>query len=126
MPHAHCMSQASRLTSPPASPWRTNLSTADTHRVSSNRLSGKRMRPRSVMASYRLQPLQGPVEAAVAVPGSKSYTNRALIMAAITKGSVTVRQPLVSDDTRAMLRCLKTLGIECEEREGAVVVMGDA
>lgn len=83
------------------------------------------MRLYNDMTSYRLQPLQGPVEAAVAVPGSKSYTNRALIMAALTKGPVTVRQPLVSDDTRAMLRCLRTLGIECIEKDGAVIVAGD-
>lgn len=72
-----------------------------------------------------LKPLQGPVAAAVAIPGSKSYTNRALIMAALTKGPVIVRNMLVSDDTIAMLDCLRTLGIRCDEAQGQVAVVGD-
>jgi 3-phosphoshikimate 1-carboxyvinyltransferase len=58
-----------------------------------------------------LRPLKGPVEASVTIPGSKSYTNRALIMAAMTNGTVTLEKPLESDDTVAMMNCLTRLGI---------------
>jgi 3-phosphoshikimate 1-carboxyvinyltransferase len=37
----------------------------------------------------------------VAVPGSKSITNRALFLAAAAEGTTTLRRPLVSDDTEA-------------------------
>jgi 3-phosphoshikimate 1-carboxyvinyltransferase len=61
--------------------------------------------------STRLRPLKGPVEASVTIPGSRSYTNRALIMAAMTNGTVTLEKPLESDDTVAMMNCLTMLGI---------------
>src|SRR6187397_2622714 len=69
--------------------------------------------------------LAAPVHASVAIPGSKSYTNRALIMAALTPGAVVVKNFLESDDTRAMLSCLRTLGIRCEEAPGQVTVVDD-
>jgi 3-phosphoshikimate 1-carboxyvinyltransferase len=49
---------------------------------------------------------------AVRLPGSKSYTIRALLLAVMTPGSVILEDPLLSDDTRAMLACLNTLGLQ--------------
>ncbi len=64
----------------------------------------------------------------VDVPGSKSYTIRALMLAALTPGPVRLVNPLHSDDTTAMIHCLRTLGIEIEEITGggqnAVIVTG--
>jgi 3-phosphoshikimate 1-carboxyvinyltransferase len=51
-----------------------------------------------------------PVSAAVVLPGSKSLTNRALVLAALARGTVTLRGALWSEDTQAMSRCLRTLG----------------
>lgn len=65
------------------------------------------------------------IKARVTVPGSKSYTNRALILAALTKGSVTILHPLFSDDVDAMLSCLKTLGIRCIVKKDRIIVSGD-
>jgi 3-phosphoshikimate 1-carboxyvinyltransferase len=45
----------------------------------------------------------------VTVPGSKSYTHRALIISALTKGRVMIINSLASDDTDAMASCLKKL-----------------
>lgn len=59
-------------------------------------------------------PLQKPVVASVDIPGSKSYTNRALVLAAMTHGTVTLLHPLYSEDTEAMLSCLKELGLHIE------------
>lgn len=50
----------------------------------------------------------------IQIPGSKSYTNRALILAALTEGSVTLKNPLYSDDTEAMIDCLRTLGLQID------------
>lgn len=58
-----------------------------------------------------LTPLTHPSNATIAIPGSKSYTNRALLLAAVTPGIVTLKAPLFSDDTEAMIDCLQTLGL---------------
>ena len=51
-----------------------------------------------------------PINATVVLPGSKSITNRALILAALAAGPVTLRGALWSEDTQAMVECLERLG----------------
>ncbi len=51
----------------------------------------------------------------VAVPGSKSYTNRALAIAALAEGHSVLRGALFSDDTDRMADSLRRLGIRVEE-----------
>ncbi|MEE1831536.1 3-phosphoshikimate 1-carboxyvinyltransferase [Streptomyces sp. SP17KL33] len=46
------------------------------------------------------------------VPGSKSLTNRALLLAAAARGTSVLRAPLVSDDTLAVKEALRTLGVD--------------
>jgi 3-phosphoshikimate 1-carboxyvinyltransferase len=55
-------------------------------------------------------PLAQPVRAEITVPGSKSITNRALILAALADGEVTLKGALWSEDTQIMVECLKELG----------------
>lgn len=74
---------------------------------------------------YRIKPLANSITATVEIPGSKSYTNRALLMAALTKGTVTLHNPLYSDDTEAMIECLKELGIPIVTEPDKIVVAGD-
>lgn len=69
--------------------------------------------------------LRKPVTAKVAVPGSKSYTNRALLLAAMTPGKVDIRGALESEDTEAMMDCLRTLGINISRQEGTITVHND-
>jgi 3-phosphoshikimate 1-carboxyvinyltransferase len=71
-----------------------------------------------------LRPLLHPAIATVAIPGSKSYTNRALIMAAMSSSAVTLNGALLSDDTAAMIECLKKLGIKIVQRSGSISVTG--
>lgn len=61
-------------------------------------------------------PLDRPVEAVVSVPGSKSITNRALILAALSPGDSELRGALWSEDTRVMIDGLRRLGFEIECR----------
>jgi 3-phosphoshikimate 1-carboxyvinyltransferase len=56
-----------------------------------------------------------PVDISVVIPGSKSVTNRALILAAQAKNPSTLRRPLVSRDSELMVAGLKALGIGIEE-----------
>jgi len=69
--------------------------------------------------------VDSPFNARVVVPGSKSYSNRALIIAALTRGEVVLRNVLDSDDTRAMIDCLQKLGISLKQNDGTVTVIGD-
>ena len=55
-------------------------------------------------------PLDKPVRAEITVPGSKSITNRALILAALADGEVTLTGALWSEDTQVMTEALRTLG----------------
>src|SRR5208283_4460059 len=55
-------------------------------------------------------PLDKPVRAEITVPGSKSITNRALILAALADGEVMLQGALWSEDTQIMVECLQALG----------------
>lgn len=55
-------------------------------------------------------PLPGPVQARVTVPGSKSITNRALVLAALASGETVLTGALWSEDTQVMVECLQDLG----------------
>jgi 3-phosphoshikimate 1-carboxyvinyltransferase len=57
-------------------------------------------------------PLKEPIRAEVTVPGSKSITNRALILAALAEGEVTLAGALWSEDTQIMTEALQKLGFE--------------
>ncbi|MBO2459053.1 3-phosphoshikimate 1-carboxyvinyltransferase [Actinomadura violacea] len=61
----------------------------------------------------------GPVDATVRLPGSKSMTNRALILAALAEEPVRIARPLHSRDTELMADALRALGASIEEAEGA-------
>lgn len=58
----------------------------------------------------------GPVDATVTVPGSKSVTNRALILAALAAEPGWLRRPLRSRDTLLMADALRALGVGIEEQ----------
>src|SRR5436190_21547683 len=59
-------------------------------------------------------PLTKPVEAEITVPGSKSITNRALILAALGDGQTTLRGALWSEDTQVMVEGLRALGFDVQ------------
>lgn len=50
----------------------------------------------------------------ITLPGSKSISNRTLLLAALSNGVTEIRDLLASDDTARMLEALETLGIKCE------------
>lgn len=61
-----------------------------------------------------------PVDISVVIPGSKSVTNRALILAAQANSPSTLRRPLVSRDSELMVQGLQALGIGIVEQDGIV------
>jgi 3-phosphoshikimate 1-carboxyvinyltransferase len=66
-----------------------------------------------------IRPLEAPIDADVRVPGSKSYTNRALVLAGLADGRSTLEGALFSDDTRYMAEALRQLGIDVAASEAA-------
>ncbi|HHT9159548.1 MAG: 3-phosphoshikimate 1-carboxyvinyltransferase [Planctomycetes bacterium GWF2_39_10] len=64
-----------------------------------------------------IKPVTYPINAIVKIPGSKSYTNRALITAALADGESTIANALFSDDTKYMVSSLNTLGIPVKEEQ---------
>jgi 3-phosphoshikimate 1-carboxyvinyltransferase len=64
-----------------------------------------------------IEPIGRSIDIDVLLPGSKSYTNRALILAAMARGKSRITSALFSDDTRYMADSLRRLDIEVSERE---------
>ena len=61
-------------------------------------------------ACIEIVPLAGPVKAEITVPGSKSITNRVLVLAALADGESVISGGLWSEDTQVMVDCLQDLG----------------
>ena len=64
-------------------------------------------------------PFTRPACGAVALPGSKSITNRALVLAALSDRALTLSNALFSEDTRLMIEALRALGFGVETDEPA-------
>jgi 3-phosphoshikimate 1-carboxyvinyltransferase len=76
------------------------------------------------MHTLTLKPISK-INGEVNLPGSKSLSNRALLLAALAKGTTKITNLLESDDTRHMLNALKQLGIEytlSDDRTECIVV----
>ena len=73
-----------------------------------------------------IAPFTGPLDADAVVPGSKSVTNRALVVAALAAGRSTLSGVLFSDDTEAMIGALVACGyhLEVDEHACTVEVLG--
>ena len=69
--------------------------------------------------SYLVHPPARPVDGTVRPPGSKSYTNRALLLAGLATGTSSLKGALFSDDTRHMARGLAALGLAVHGDEKA-------
>ena len=66
------------------------------------------------MSSIEIQPVNNPIVGSIRPPGSKSLTNRALIVAALATGTSKLTGVLDSVDTRVMVKALGELGIGVE------------
>lgn len=77
---------------------------------------------------YKVKKIENVKEIRVQVPGSKSITNRALLLAALSDKKCRLKGVLFSDDSRAFLSCLKALGffVEIKEAQKEVIIQGTA
>jgi 3-phosphoshikimate 1-carboxyvinyltransferase len=70
-----------------------------------------------------IEPLSKPASGTVRVPGSKSITNRALVLAALSDRPCRLLGPLHSEDTDVMIAALRQLGVGIDQTDGALRVI---
>ena len=63
---------------------------------------------------YTLASRSVPDVVEIRIPGSKSYTNRALLLASLAEGTSVLRNALHSEDTQRMVECLNAMGIHAQ------------
>lgn len=80
----------------------------------------------TTLSSLPIKPITHPLSATVRVPGSKSLTNRALLIASLAKGATCLTNALFSDDSRYFVKALQTLGfgVQLEEANNEMTVTG--
>lgn len=78
------------------------------------------------MSEYHVKTASDRFGGTAVLPGSKSITNRALLLAAMAEGRSVINGVLFSDDTRAFLQCLRDLGypMEVDEKNCRVTITG--
>jgi len=67
-----------------------------------------------ITSVLQIKPILHPLNAAVRVPGSKSLTNRALLIASLANGTTRLANALFSDDSRYFAKALQTLGFDIQ------------
>ena len=65
-----------------------------------------------------------PLSGKIKIPGSKSITNRALVMASLATGTSIIRGYLDAEDTNIMIVCLQNLGVKIEKQQDCLLVSG--
>ena len=80
-------------------------------------MSAKRIR------AALLRPPRAPLSGAVDMPGSKSVTNRALLVASLAPGRSVLSGALISDDTRHMMTALRAMGVAIDQPQPTTMVI---
>jgi 3-phosphoshikimate 1-carboxyvinyltransferase len=80
----------------------------------------------TTLPSLQIKPIDHPLNASVRVPGSKSLTNRALLITALANGTTRLTNALFSDDSKYFAQALQTLGfdIQLNEANHEMIVTG--
>jgi 3-phosphoshikimate 1-carboxyvinyltransferase len=69
----------------------------------------------NVVDSIEIKPIKNTPKVTIPIPGSKSITNRALLLAALADGKSTFENALFSEDSLCFMECLRRLGINVED-----------
>jgi 3-phosphoshikimate 1-carboxyvinyltransferase len=77
-------------------------------------------------SSLAIKPINHPLHASVRIPGSKSLTNRALLIASLANGKTCLTNALFSDDSRYFAGAMQTLGfnIQLDEPNSKIIING--
>lgn len=77
------------------------------------------------MEHITLAPIKS-ISGEIDLPGSKSLSNRALLLAALADGETHITNPLASDDTARMIEALQQSGISIAQNGNNIVVVGNS
>ncbi|MEL7484101.1 MAG: 3-phosphoshikimate 1-carboxyvinyltransferase [Planctomycetota bacterium] len=81
--------------------------------------------PLDIPDPYRIEPITKRFDATITPPGSKSETNRAIVLAALSKGTSNIRNALTdADDARRAIEAVRTLGAKAAADGTTVTVTG--
>jgi len=69
-------------------------------------------------------PALASAQGTVTLPGSKSISNRVLLLAALSQGTTELHDLLDSDDTRVMLTALQAMSCQVDKRVSSVSITG--
>ena len=75
------------------------------------------------MKAVTITPVDGPLYGHVAPPGSKSITNRVLLLAALAEGTSRITGALKSLDTKLMAEALRAMGVTVDEPDATSFVV---
>ncbi|WP_430306535.1 3-phosphoshikimate 1-carboxyvinyltransferase [Rhizobium sp. 0TCS1.26] len=75
------------------------------------------------MDRLTIRPVTEPLQGRVSPPGSKSITNRALLLAGLARGTSLLTGALKSDDTRYMAQALRAMGVTVDEPDATTFVV---
>src|SRR5687767_4487736 len=78
------------------------------------------------LQSLTIVPTTAPLVGRVTLPGSKSITNRALLLAALAKGTSRITGALKSKDTVLMAAALREMGVSVEEPDATTFIVTSA
>jgi len=66
--------------------------------------------------------INGPLKGEIEVPGDKSMTHRAIMLASLAKGISTIYEPLMGEDCRRTMDIFKLLGVTIEEQDNSIII----
>ena len=74
------------------------------------------------MSTSEIIDIHGPLKGEIEVPGDKSMTHRAIMLASLATGQTTIFKPLLGEDCRRTMEIFKLLGVSITENEDTIVI----
>lgn len=74
------------------------------------------------MVNEQIIDISGPLKGEIEVPGDKSMTHRAIMLASLAEGVSTIYKPLLGEDCRRTMDIFRLLGVEIKEDDEKLVV----
>ncbi len=74
------------------------------------------------MVNEQIIDISGPLKGEIEVPGDKSMTHRAIMLASLAEGVSTIYKPLLGEDCRRTMDIFRLLGVEIKEDDESLVL----
>ena len=74
------------------------------------------------MTNSEVIDINGPLKGEIEVPGDKSMTHRAIMLASLATGQTTIYKPLLGEDCRRTMEIFELLGVKITEHEETIII----